>query len=87
MVVVVVKITKVNGHTRVDAEDVDHMGYVAVQINGCNLTTMETHPIELIGWRISSIKKGFMTSFRQSKRPDYMNYKTTEAPPLLQPKR
>ena len=53
--VVVVTITKVNGHTRVDAEDVEHVGDVVVQINVCNLTTMEIHPKELIGWRISSM--------------------------------
>ena len=42
-VVVVVPITKVNGHTRVDmedAEDAEHVGDVVVLINVCDLTTM-----------------------------------------------
>ena len=72
-VVVEVTITKINGHTRVDTEDVEHVGDVAVQINVCDLTTMETHPMELIGWRISSMNQGFMPSFQQNKRPGYMN--------------
>ena len=36
----VVTITKVNEHTRVDAEDRENVGDVVVQINMCNLTTM-----------------------------------------------
>ena len=80
--VVVVTIAKVNGHTRVDVEDVEHVGDVAVQINVCNLTTMEIHPMELIGWRISSMNQGFMPSFQQNKITDYMKYEITEAPPL-----
>ena len=72
-VVVEVTITKINGYTRVDAGDVKHVGYVAVQINMCDLTTMETHPMELIGLSISSMNHGFMPSFHQNKRPGYMN--------------
>ena len=72
-VVVEVIITKINDHTRVDAGDVDHMGYVAVQINMCNLTTRETHPMELIGCRISSMNQGLMPSCQQNKRPGYTN--------------
>ena len=72
--VVVVTIVKVNGHTRVDAEDVEHVEHVAVQINVCNLTTMEIHPMELIGWRISSMNQVLMPSFWHNKRPNYMNY-------------
>ena len=71
--VVEVTINKINGHTRVDAGDMEHVGYVVVQINMCNLTTMEIHPMELIEWRISSMNQGFMPSFQQSKRPVYMN--------------
>ena len=63
VVVVVVTITNVNGHKRVDVEDVEHMGDAAVQINVCNLTTMENHPMQLIGWRISSMNQIFMPSF------------------------
>ena len=70
VVAVVVTITKVNGHTRVNAEDMEHVGGVEVQINVCDLTTMETHPMELIGWRIRSMNQGFMPSSRQNKRPD-----------------
>ena len=81
-----VTITKINGHTRVGAGDVEHVGDVAVQINVCNLRNMETHPTDLIGRRISSMNQVFMSSFRQNRRPDYMNYKITEAPPPLQPK-
>ena len=84
--VVEVNITKINVHTRVDAGNVEHVGDVAVQINVCDLTTRETHPMELIGWRISSMNQGFMPSFRRKKRADYMNYEITEAPPPLQPK-
>ena len=72
-VVVEVTITKINGHTRVDAGDVDHVGDVSVQINVCNLTTMETHPMELIRWRVSSMNHGFMPSFQKNKRLGYMN--------------
>ena len=68
-----ITIAKINGHTRVDAGDVEHVGDVAVQINTCDLTTMETHPMELIGWRISSMNQGFMPSFQQNKRPGYTN--------------
>ena len=39
-VVMEVTITKINGHTRVDAGGVEHVGGVAVQINVCDLTTM-----------------------------------------------
>ena len=48
---VVVKITiiKISGHKRVDAEDMEHVGDVVVQIIVCDLTVMETHPMELIG--------------------------------------
>ena len=52
VVVVVVTINKVNGHTRVDAEDVEHVGGVTIKINTCNLMNMETHPMELIVWSI-----------------------------------
>ena len=45
MVAVVLSITKVNGHTRVDAEDAENVGDVVVQINVCDLTTMEIHPM------------------------------------------
>ena len=76
-----VTITKVNGHTRVDEEDAKHVGEVVVHINVCDLMTMEIHPMELIGWRISSMNQGFMPSFWQNRRPDYMNYAITEAPP------
>ena len=72
-VVVVATIAKVNGHTRVDAGDVENVGYVAVHINVCDLTTMETQPMELIGWRISSTNQGFMPSFKKNKRPGYTN--------------
>ena len=72
-VVVEVTITKINDHRRVDAADVEHVGDVAVQINVCDLTTREIHPMELIGWRISSMNQGFMLSFQQNKRPGYMN--------------
>ena len=73
VVVVVLTITKINGHTRVDVGDVEHVGDVAVQINVCNLTTRETQPMELIGWRISSMNQGFMPIFQHNKRPGYMN--------------
>ena len=63
VVVVVVTITKVNGHTRVDEEDAEHVGDVEVQINVCVLTTMETHPMEWIGWRISSMNQGLCQVF------------------------
>ena len=68
-----VTITKINVHTRVDTGDVEHMGDVAVQINVCELTTMEIHPIELIGWRICSMNHGFMPSFQNNKITGYMN--------------
>ena len=45
VVVVVVTITKLNGHTRVDAEYTEHVGDVVVQINVCHLMTMEINPI------------------------------------------
>ena len=86
VVVVVVTITKVKGHTRVYAEDAEHVGDVVVYINVCDLTTMKTNPMELIGWRIISMNQGFMPSFRRRKKSDDMNYKITEAPPPLQPK-
>ena len=72
-VVVEVTMNKIDNHTRVDAGDVEHVGDVSVQINVCNLTTRETHPMELIGWRIISMNQGFMPSFQQKKRPGYMN--------------
>ena len=72
-IVVEVTVTKINGHTRVDAGDMEHMGDVAVQINVCDLTTRETHPTELIGWRISSMNQVFMPNFQQNKRTGYMN--------------
>ena len=77
VVVVVVTTTKVNGHTRVEAEDVEHVGDMAVQINVCSLMTMETHPMEFIGWRISSMNQGFMPILGQNKRHDYMNDEIT----------
>ena len=40
VVLLLITITKVNIHTRVDAEDAERMGDVAVQTNVCNLTTM-----------------------------------------------
>ena len=49
VLVVVVTITNVNGHTRVDVEDAEHVGDEAVKINFCDLTTMETYAMELIG--------------------------------------
>ena len=70
VVVVVVTITKVNGHTRVDVEDMEHKGDKEVQINVCDLTTIGTHSMELIRWRISFMNKGFMPSFRQRKIPE-----------------
>ena len=57
---VVVTITKANGLTRVDAEDVEDVGGVVVQIKVCDLTTKEIHPKELIGWSISSMNQGFV---------------------------
>ena len=72
-VIVEINITKINGHTRVDVGDVEHVGDVAFQIKVCKLTTMEIYPIELIGWRISYMNQGFMPSFQQNKRPGYMN--------------
>ena len=86
VVVVVVTIMKVNVHTRVDAEDAEHVEDVVVQINVCDLTTIKINPMELIGWRISSMNQGFMPSLRQNRRPNYMNYPITEAPSPLQPK-
>ena len=71
--VVEVTITKINNHTRVDAGDVEHVGDVAVKINMCDLTTRETHPMKLIGWRISYMNQGVMPIFQQNKRPGYMN--------------
>ena len=44
-VVVEVTITKINGHTRVESGEVEHLGDMSVQINVCNLTTRETHPM------------------------------------------
>ena len=72
-VVVEVTITKINVHTRLDAGDVAHVGGVAVQINVCDLTKRKTHPMELIGWRISSMNQGFIPSFQHNKIPGYMN--------------
>ena len=57
--VVEVTITKINGHTRVDAGDVEHVGDVVVQINVCYLTTMEIFPMELIGLWITSMNQVF----------------------------
>ena len=57
VVVVMVTTTKVNGYTRVDAEDAEHVGDVATQINGRDLKNMEIHPMEFIGWRISSMNQ------------------------------
>ena len=68
-----VTISKINDDKRVDVGDVEHVGGVAVQINVCDVTTRETHPMELIGWRISSLNQGFMQFFQQKKRPGYMN--------------
>ena len=72
-VVMEVTITKIKDHKRVDAGDVEHVGDVEVHINVCDLNTRETHPMELIGWRISSMNQGFMPIFQQNKRPGYMN--------------
>ena len=85
--VVVMKATiiKVNSHTRVNVEDAEHVGYVVVQINVCKLMNMGIHPMEFIGWRIISMNKSFMPSLQQNRRPDYMNYAMTEAPPSLLP--
>ena len=44
MVVVVVTITKVNFHIRVDAEDAKHVGGVVFHINVCDLMTMKSTP-------------------------------------------
>ena len=44
VVVVVVTITKVNRHTRVDAEDAEHVGVLVVQKNVCDLMSMEQPP-------------------------------------------
>ena len=65
--VVELTITKINGHTRVEAGDVEHVGDMEVQINVCDLMTMETQPMELIGWKISSMNQGFMPSFHQNR--------------------
>ena len=81
--VVVVTITKIKYHRRMDAEDADHVGDMVVHINVCNLITTKIHPMELIGWRISSMNQNFMPIFWQNRKPDYMNYATTEAPPPL----
>ena len=48
-VVVVVNINKVNVHTRLNTSDTDHLGDVVLQINVCELSTMENHPMGLIG--------------------------------------
>ena len=71
--VVEVTITKINGHTKMDTGDMEHVGDMAVQINVCDLTTREIHLMEMIGWRISSMNQGFMPSFQQSRRHGYMN--------------
>ena len=63
-VVVEVTITKIHGHTSVEAGDVEHVGDVAVQTSVCDLTTRETQPMELIGWRISSMNQSFMPIFQ-----------------------
>ena len=63
-VVVEVTITKINGHTSVEEGYMKHMEDMAVQINVCHLTTVKTHLMELIGWRISSINQCFMPSFQ-----------------------
>ena len=68
-----VTITKINDHTRVDAGDVEHTGDVAVQINSCDLPTIGTHPMEMIGWKISSMNHGFMPSVQNNKITGYMN--------------
>ena len=68
-----VTITKINGHTKMDAGDMEHVGDMAVQINVCDLTTREIHLMEMIGWRISSMNQGFMPSFQYKKIPGYMN--------------
>ena len=72
-VVVKVTINKINGHTRVDAGYMEHVGVVPIQINMCDLATMYTHPMELNGWRISSMNQGFMPNFQHNKRPGNMN--------------
>ena len=87
VVVAVVTITKINCHTRVDTEDTDHVGSVVVQINMCDLMTMEIHPMELIWCRISSMNQGFMPSFQQNRKPDYMNYAITGVQTTLPQKR
>ena len=82
-VVVVVTISKANGHTRMYTEDAEELGDMVVQIKFCSLTTKEIHPKELIGWRISYMNQVFMPSLRQNRRPDYMNYSIAEVPPPL----
>ena len=72
-VVIVVTIIKVNDYTRVETEDMEHVGDMAVQTNVCNLVTMENIPMELIGWRINYMNQGFMPSFQQNKITGYMN--------------
>ena len=67
--VVVVTITKVNGHTRVDTKDTELVGNVVVQIHVCDLTTPEIHPMELIGWRISSTNQGLCQVFGRTEDP------------------
>ena len=69
VVVVVVTIAKVNGHTRVDAEDTEHVGDVVVQINVCNLTTMEIYTKELIGWRISYMNQVLCQVYGRAEDP------------------
>ena len=69
VVVVVVAIMKLNVHTRVDAEDVEHVGDVVVHINVCDLTTMKIHPMELIGWRIISMNQGLFQVYGRTEDP------------------
>ena len=67
--VVEVTITKINSHTRVDTGELEHVGDVSVQINVCDLTTRETHPMELIRWSISSMNQGLCQVFSRKKDP------------------
>ena len=83
VVAVVVTISKLNGHTMVDAEDAEDVGDVAVHINVCDLTTMETHPMELIGWRISSMNQIFANFLAEKKTLLYelKNNRSATPPP------
>ena len=82
---VVVTITKVNGHTRVDTKDTEHVGDVVVQINVCDLTTPEIHPMELIGWRISSTTRVYAKFSEEHKtRLHELRNNRSAIPPVTQ---